>query len=69
MKASDNMRIIRELQNDPIAHGIFIAVVTRIIGSLINAVPFAVAAKDCERLSKTKTNPCEAHVIRALSYR
>lgn len=69
MKASDNMRIIKELRNDPIAHGIFIAVVTGVIGSLINWVPYYAAAKDCERLSKTKTNPCEAHAIRALSYR
>lgn len=68
MKASDNMRIIKELRNDPVALGIYIAAVTKIIGSLINGAPFAVAAKNCERLSKTKTNLCEAHAIRALSY-
>ena len=69
MKASNNMRIIRELRNDPVALHIYLAAVTRIIGSLINGVPYYVAAKDCEKLSKTKTNPCEAHTIRALSYR
>ena len=54
---------------ESIALGTYLAAVTRIIGSLINGVPYYVAAKDCERLSKTKTNPCEAHTIRALSYR
>lgn len=68
-RARDNIRIIKELRNDPIAFGIYLAAVTRIIGSLINGVPYYIAAKDCERLSKTKTNPCEAHTIRALSYR
>lgn len=69
MKASDNMRIIRELQSDPIAHGIYIAVVTGIIGSLINWVPYCAAAKDCERLSKTKTNPCEARTALMIAYK
>lgn len=69
IRARDNMRIIKELQNDSIALGIYLGVVTGIIGSLIKWVPYYVAAKDCERLSKTKTNPCEAHTIRALSYR
>lgn len=69
MKASDNMRIIKELRNDSIALGIYLGAVTEIIGSLINWVPYYVAAKDCMRLSKTKINPCEARTIRALSYR
>lgn len=69
MKASDNMRIIKELRNDSVTLDIFIAVVTGVIGSLINGIPYYAAAKDCERLSKTKTNPCEAHAIRALSYK
>lgn len=66
---SDHIRIIKELQSDPIALYIYIAAVTKIIGSLINATPFAVASKNCGRLATTKTNPCEAHTIRALSYR
>lgn len=69
IRARDNMRIIKEIQHDPIALNIYLAAVTSIIGSLINWLPYHVAAKDCERLSKTKTNPCEAHTIRALSYR
>lgn len=67
MRFEDHMRIIKELQNDPIALGIYLSAVTRIIGS-ISAIPFYTAAKNCVRSAITKTNPCEARTIRALSY-